>query len=240
MQNTRIKILSTRPLERPLIEAAEVCGIDIETISFIETEAITDDSVSNKIKALSREHITAVFTSMNAVEVVSSLINTSPNWKVGSIGTTTQRLIEKKLKDSSIIATGNNASELAQRLATIADINKMIFFCGDQRRDELPTILKDHGIEVEEIVVYRTIPQPIRIDKYYDGIAFYSPSAVDSFFSVNELNTSTIVFSIGSTTSDAIHKYADNKIVVTSQPGKENLVNRIIDYYTSTQKPVNS
>jgi len=122
----------------------------------------------------------------------------------------------------------------------IVDNKKIIFFCGDQRRDELPAILKDHGIEVEEIVVYKTIPQTIRIDKQYDGIAFYSPSAVDSFFSVNDLNASTIVFSIGLTTSDAIRKYVDNKIIVTTQPGKENLVNRIIDYYTSTQKPVNS
>src|SRR6478735_9725730 len=218
MLNTRIQILSTRPLDQSLIEAAGTCGIDIETISFIETEAITDTTITNRIASLSHENIIAAFTSMNAVEAVSSAIQTSPNWEIGSIGTTTQRLIEKKLKDSSVIATGNNASELAQRLASIVNNKKIFFFCGDQRRDELPSILKDHGIEVEEIVVYKTIPQTIRIDKQYDGIAFYSPSAVDSFFSVNDLNASTIVFSIGSTTSDAIRKYVDNKIIVTTQP----------------------
>jgi len=240
MQNTRIEILSTRPLDQSLIDAAGACGIDIETISFIETEPIIDNLIKNRIASLSSEHINAVFTSMNAVEAVSAAIQTSPKWKIGSIGTTTQKLIEKELKDSSVIATGNNAADLAHRLALIVDDKKIIFFCGNQRRDELPSILKDHGIEVEEIVVYRTIPQTIRINKQYDGVAFYSPSAVDSFFSVNELNASTIVFSIGATTSEAIRKYVDNKIIVTQQPGKENLVDRIIDYYTSTQKPVNS
>ncbi|HSB91622.1 MAG TPA: uroporphyrinogen-III synthase, partial [Flavitalea sp.] len=178
--------------------------------------------------------------SMNAVEAVVAAIDNSPQWQVGSLGSTTHKLIEKHLQNCSIIATGSNASELAYELARRIDNGKVTFFCGDQRRDELPSILKDHGIDVEEIIVYRTIPQPVQVNKDYDAIAFYSPSAVHSFFSNNKLNKSTTVFSIGSTTSQSILNYCDNKIVEALEPGKENLIKRILDYYTSTQQPVNS
>jgi uroporphyrinogen-III synthase len=240
MQSRRIQILSTRPVDQSLIQDAEACGIDIEMISFIETEAISDETVIKKIQTLASERITAVFTSMNAVEAVVGATNTSPHWQIGSLGTTTYKLIQKHFPGSSVIATGNNASELANALSLIVTNEKIIFFCGDQRRDELPSILKEHGIEVEEIIVYKTIPQPVRIDKDYDGIAFYSPSAVHSFFSVNKLNKSTIVFSIGSTTSESVRQYTINPIIEAGEPGKENLIKKILDYYTSTQKAVNS
>jgi uroporphyrinogen-III synthase len=177
---------------------------------------------------------------MNAVDAIAAIVNGSPEWQIGSIGTTTHKLIQKEFNNSSIIATGNNAADLAKKLASIVKSGKVIFFCGDQRRDELPSILTEHGIEVEEIVVYRTIPQFIPVSKNYNGIAFYSPSAVHSFFSCNTLHPSTTLFSIGSTTSEAIRNYTGNLIVETPQPGKENLIKRIIDYYTSTQQPVNS
>jgi len=240
MQNRRIQILSTRPVDQSLIQSAEACGIDIDMISFIETEPISEATISNKIEALAAEKITAVFTSMNAVEAVVAATKTSPRWQIGSLGTTTFKLIEKHFPGSSVIATGNNASELAIALSSTIKKGKVIFFCGDQRRDELPSILKEHGIELEEIIVYKTIPQTVHVEKDYDGIAFYSPSAVHSFFSVNKLNESAIVFSIGNTTSESVRQYTGNTIIEAIEPGKENLIKRILEYYTSTQKPVNS
>lgn len=239
MRNSKIHILSTRPVDESLIEAASLCNIEIEVISFIETEPVINDDIVSQVKSLSQEPITAVFTSMNAVDAVTN-IAASQHWNIGSIGTTTRHLIEQKLPDSTIIATGNNASELAHNLSDRVHGNHVVFFCGDQRRDELPAILKERGIEVEELVVYKTIPQAVKITKQYDGIAFFSPSAVAGFFSVNQINPATIVFAIGETTSNAVKEYCDNTIVVSSQPGKNNLVKNIIDYYTSTQKPVNS
>jgi len=239
MQNSKIHILSTRPVDESLIEAAAMCDIEIEVISFIETEPVIDEQLSNQIRTLSQYPITAVFTSMNAVDAVTNIV-TSQNWKIGSIGTTTRHLIEQKLPDSTIIATGNNATELAYNLSDQLQGNHVVFFCGDQRRDELPAILKERGIEVEELVVYKTIPQLVKITKQYDGIAFFSPSAVAGFFSINQLEPSTTVFAIGETTSNAVKGYCDNKIVVSPLPGKDNLIRNIIDHYTSTQKPVNS
>ena len=87
-------------------------------------------------------------------------------------------------------------------------IKNIVFFSGDQRRDELPEKLKKNHIEVEEIVVYKTIETPEPISKSYNAILFFSPSAVQSFFSKNTINDSTQIFAIGSTTARAAEPYA--------------------------------
>lgn len=239
MQKTRIRILSTRPLGEAIVSEAADAGIDINVISFIDTEPAVTSYVQERIKDLTDEKATAIFTSMNAVDVVADLLTQSPAWNIGSIGTTTRHLIEQKLPASSIIATGNNASELAEALAASRPSGQVVFFCGNQRRDELPVILREHGIELEELVVYNTITTSVVIEEQYDGIAFYSPSAVESFFSANKPPADSIMFAIGATTANALGQQCSNKIVVSDNPGKNNLVKTIIDFYTSTTERVN-
>ena len=79
-------------------------------------------------------------------------------------------------------STANDAVSLAELIAEDRFVDEVIFFCGDQRRDELPEILRQHEVVVNEIVVYQTIAVPHKIEKQYHGILFFSPSAVQSFF----------------------------------------------------------
>jgi uroporphyrinogen-III synthase len=71
-----------------------------------------------------------------------------------------------------------------------------------------------------------------KIEKTYHGILFFSPSAVQSFFSNNKISDQTILFAIGNTTATEIKKYTNNKIITGDEPGKENLVTEMIRYYT--------
>ena len=106
--------------------------------------------------------------------------------------------------------------------------SEVIFFCGDQRRDELPGLLKKNKIEVKEIVVYKTIATPKKIEKKYDGILFFSPSAVKSFFQKNKLDKQVMLFAIGNTTADEIKKFSKNKIVVSDVPAGKLLLQKVI------------
>ena len=65
----------------------------------------------------------------------------------------------------------------------------------------------------------------------YFGILFFSPSAVQSFFSKNKVADKTILFAIGNTTANEIKKYSTNKIIISDEPGKENLVTKMIEYF---------
>jgi uroporphyrinogen-III synthase len=110
--------------------------------------------------------------------------------------------------------------------------DEVIFFCGDQRRDELPQLLKDESVAVNEIVVYETIPVPHKLSKIYTAILFFSPSAVESFFSANRAEVKTIFFAIGNTTAAAIKKHCANRVLVADAPGKEELVKDMISFFT--------
>ncbi len=232
MRPGNIKILCTRPLTPALIDEAADNGIGIDEISFIETESILSVEVQQEIELVSTEITTVVFTSMNAVDAVTTFLDGhQPEWTIYSIGTATGRLVKGYFGEERIAGTANDATALAELIAEDRFTDEVVFFCGDQRRDELPDILKQHDIEVNEIVVYQTIEVPHKIDKFYHGILFFSPSAVRSFFKLNKLEEKTIAFAIGNTTANEIKKFSNNKIIISDEPGKENLVQTMIEFF---------
>lgn len=231
---TKKIVISTRPLSAEILSLADINSIRILVHSFIDTEPVSSQEVQNQIKELADQNITAIFTSMNAVESVRDQLNgNKPSWKTAAIGQTTKELINELFGEENLIATGNNAAELANNL--VDKEGPFVFFCGDQRRDELPDIFTEHNKALKEITVYKTIKQSVPLEDGYDGILFYSPSAVESFFESNQLNESVIVFAIGKTTAETVRNYVNNDIILTEKPGKENLVKTMIEYYNEEQ-----
>ena len=232
MQQNKVSILSTRPLNDSLIDEAKQLNIEIGVLSFIETEPIQSIEVQQEIENALLKSSAVVFTSMNAVEAVANeLDGQQPDWRIYSIGNTTKQLVKRYFGEEAIAGTADSAAELAKLIAEEDDSDELFFFCGDQRRDELPNILRTNDIHVNEIVVYQTIPVKHKIAKTYHGILFFSPSAVQSFFSNNKISDKTILFAIGNTTTNEIKKYSKNKIIISDQPGKENLVRKMIEYF---------
>lgn len=233
MPQNKIQILCTRSLPASLVDEAADAGIAIDEISFIETDSIVSVEVQQEIEIAATETATVVFTSMNAVEAVASFLDgQQPGWTIYCIGTATARLVKEYFGEERIAGRENDAAALAELIAEEALADEVIFFCGDQRRDELPAMLRQQDIEVNEIVVYQTIATPHKIEKEYFGILFFSPSAVKSFFSKNKVAGKTILFAIGTTTAGEIKKYSSNKIIISDEPGKENLVGKMIEYFT--------
>ena len=94
-----------------------------------------------------------------------------------------------------------------------------------------PEKLAQAGVQVSEIIVYKTTQTPQVVNGQYDGIAFFSPSAVHSFFAMNTLPAPTRLFAIGQTTADTIRTYTNNPAILSSTPSKEALVQQMIDYF---------
>ena len=233
MPQNKINILSTRLLEDSLIDEANKKGIHIEVLSFIETETLQNTDVQQEIEQALLQSAAVVFTSMNAVDAVANYQDDQqPDWRIYCIGATTSKLVQKYFGEESIAGTASNAAELADLIANESDFNEVVFFCGDRRRDELPDILRSNNIKVNEIMVYQTIAVPHKIERQYDGILFFSPSAAESFFRANKLPETTLLFSIGNTTAGEIKKFSNNKIFISDKPGKENLVKKMIDFYS--------
>ncbi len=229
----KIKILCTRALGAELVEEAASVGIRITELSFINTVPIQSIDVQQEIEQALLQSITVVFTSMNAVEAVRYYKEDNlPNWEIYCMGTTTRHLVASYFGEALIAGTGNDATSLAEEVIANGNTKEVWFFCGDQRRDELPGILSAEGIEVNEITVYQTLEVPHRVQEHYNGILFFSPSAVTSFFKQNKVAVDTVLFAIGSTTAQCIKEFSNNTIITGEEPGKANLVRKMMEYFT--------
>jgi uroporphyrinogen-III synthase len=223
-----------------LISLAEKDNIYIDQVSFIETEDTISAEIKNRIGELSCQDIVAIFTSAKAVKAAGKLISTKISWKIFCIEPATKILVENYFKNANIAGTATNAEELADKIIIDNPVKKVIFFCGNKRRNTLPGKLKNNGIEVEELIVYKTIEKPQLVSKSYDGILFFSPSAVRSFFSLNEIKKSTTLFAIGNTTAAEIKLFAEAKTIITEIPDQEQLISNVIKYYTSNKNSINA
>ena len=232
MPEQRKNILSTRPVSDEMIAVALAKNIEIDILSFIETTPIETIEVQQEIELAANQITTVVFTSMNAVEAVTGMLDGFvPEWNIYCMGYATKELVKNYFGENAIEGTADNATELAEEIIENDESDEVIFFCGNRRRDELPARLQKHHININEIIVYQTKNNQHKIDKVYDAVLFFSPSAVESFFLANKLPGNTIVFAIGETTKETVGRYCSNKIVVSKLPGKDQLVEQAIDYF---------
>jgi uroporphyrinogen-III synthase len=237
MAQNKITILSTRQLNETLIEEALQQGIEIDVEAFIETEAIVSSEVQQEIEQVLLQSATIVFTSIKGVEAVAEFMSGEmPDWNIYCVGQTTMQLARNYFGANCIAGIAGNAADLAELIIVEAYTDEVIFFCGDQRRNELPDILSSNDIEVNEIIVYHTVATPHAIKKIYNGILFFSPSAADSFFVKNKINGSTILFAIGNTTAATIKKYTGAGVIISDKPVKENLIEKVINYFVNSER----
>jgi uroporphyrinogen-III synthase len=236
MKKTKLKILSTKVLSKEAIDKALMLDILIDELPFITTEPINTEELKKILKGFLQQNITAVFTSKNAVQAFDQIANAEVRWKIFCIGHSTKNLVSKIFGEEKISGSANSAAELSDIILQDEAIKKVIFFCGVQRREELPQKLKAEGIEVEEIMVYETSETPQKVSrKSYDGILFFSPSAVNSFFSLNKINEQIQIFAIGKTTADAIHQHINKDLIIAETPGEEDMIEKVISYFSTTK-----
>ena len=195
--NSKKQLLSTAILDQPLVNKAEKSGIELDCIPFIIVNHIADATLQQETEELCSMAVTTVFTSVNAVKAISKHIYIAkPNWECYCIGNATKNALLDYFHISVIKGVANDAAALADVISQ-NEVAEVVFFCGDKRMDTLPEILVKCGVRVREIVVYRSTETPQEVSKNYDGILFFSPSGVDSFFSVNKINPDTVLFAIG-------------------------------------------
>ena len=222
----KYKVLSTKKLEPSLVEKAKQHDIEIVEQDFISVNPIWSEETFKEIIGLAeagKQH--AVFTSSNAVTAVDRYLYGDTyrviDWKTYCLsGRTKEAIFNARHLEKNIVAEADNATALAQKIIE-SGVTEVVYFCGNKRREELPTILKNAGVTVHEVVVYETIETPTIATTEIDAVLFFSPSAVQSFFSVNQLNDNTVCFAIGQTTADSVKDFSNNKIIAPESPSQE-------------------
>lgn len=204
-------------------------SITFEEIPFIKIVLNTDAETRDQILFYAGKSIEVIFTSANAVRAVVSVLQDKPDWKIYCVGSETRNRAALFFGASAIMDQAGNAEGLAGKII-LRKPKELIFFCGDQRRETLTEKLEESGIGLQEVIVYKTQLTPVKLTKSYDAILFFSPTAVASFFSMNNPSTQTILFALGSTTASALKNAGKNEVVISAKPDKEFLLQMAVAY----------
>jgi uroporphyrinogen-III synthase len=218
----QINILSTKkllPNQKQVLLDANFALIDED---FIETKIKNFD--------LSKVNDNLIFTSQNAVQSVlqHQKCDELKNKNVFSVGMKTKDLLTEN--GFNVIAYTGYAADLAEIISLIYGKESYTFFSGNLSRDVLPNTLKENGIAFNEIEVYETNITSKKIKEKTDGILFFSPSAVESYFRLNTIKEE-MCFCIGETTAEALENKKIKNIIIADKPTVENVINEVIEYY---------
>lgn len=226
----KIKILSTKKL---LDDSAEIMRderIELFEQNFISTKSILQNTDSELLNMLAQQKLHVIFTSANAVKAVAEKLLFQPKWKVFCINGNTQKTIEQLFTKAEIIDHAPNGEKLSEKILAYQHVKNFLFFSGDRRMHTIPDKLYEAGKYLQEIVVYQTELTPVKLDDNYNGILFFSPSGVESFFSENKISNETVLFSLGPSTTKAIKKYSEN-IIECNFPSEEEMVKSVNNYF---------
>lgn len=203
-------VLSTKKLALNQKELLLNSGIGFTEYDSIAIEFVDIDLPEQKIE-------NAIFTSKNSLRAIKS--KNLDITRCFCVGSKTAAMAEQM--GFQVVETAANARELAEIIIRTYPDKNFRFFCGNSRRDELPEMLQQQNIALEEIEVYQTNLNIQEFRSDYDGILFYSPSGVKSYTSKNTLDS--IAFCIGDTTASEAKKHT-TRIVTPGTPGIENLI----------------
>jgi uroporphyrinogen-III synthase len=228
-------ILSTGSLavREPASFAEDPAGYILEEIPFIRIVPHTDTLTCDRIQAFAREILNVIFTSANAVKAVIAALPAIPNWKIYCVGSETGKQVASFFGEAAVQETAPHAEALAEKIIRQGAVREVVFFCGNQRREVLQEKLREKGILLKELTVYRTEPSPMRLTRPYNAILFFSPSGVKSFFTMNRPGPQTLLFALGETTAASLRTYTGNPILVSPRPDKASLLQMALDYHQS-------
>ncbi len=214
------QILSTKKLSKALKNKLSDAKIRLVEKNFIQTKSIDFETPQLN------DYL--VFTSKEAVKsVLKSDIKNVHSISCLCVGSKTRSFLE--MKGFTVLESADYAEELIQIIESKYKTNSFTFFCGNIRRNTIPTFFQQNKIAYNEIVVYETKLKPHQIKESFDGVLFYSPSGVNSFLENNTLRNKTC-FCIGTTTAKALENKTKN-IEITSQPTVEHVIDEVIKYY---------
>ena len=231
-----IKVVSTKKLWHEIIEEASENGIEITEKSAIATQPILTAEKKKQLLSWFNNNTTVpvVFTSSNAVSSLeeglgSQALQSIKSLQVFCLSGRTRDAVTEAFPMAELLGMASSGMALA-KLILKKGIHEVVFFCGNKRRDELPDLLRQNGVVVHELVVYETVSTPFIVREDMDAIMFFSPSAVESFFTLNQLNKNIVCFALGETTADSILKYSGNTIIISDTPSQEGMLKSLLAY----------
>ncbi len=173
-----------------------------------------------------------IFTSQNAVKIAfeSDKIKLKISGKkYFCVGEKTKAILEEM--GQKVIKMKENARDLASFLVEEYNSHSFSFFCGKRRRTEIESLFIKNNKVLQIHELYDTIFTSKSFKTEFDGIIFFSPSAVLSFFTKNSWSNYTHGFCIGPTTGETLSNFTTN-YSLAKHPNENELLLSINEYFS--------
>ncbi|WP_246205897.1 uroporphyrinogen-III synthase, partial [Fulvivirga aurantia] len=204
----------------PYFKLAEKYNLTIDFRPFIQVDPVSiKEFRKQKIDILN--HTAVIFTSRNAVDHFFNIceelkVEMPADMKYFCISEQTANYLQKYIviRKRKIFTGHRTAAELIEILKKHKN-EKYLFPCSDIRKDDIPDFLSNNGFNYSEAIIYRTVASDLSDleNVYYDILAFYSPSGINSLlvnFPDFEQNKTRIA-AFGPTTAKAVR---ENNLVI--------------------------
>lgn len=225
------KVLITGDIDKAMLDSYIKGEVLFSYIPFVSTELIDDLLLTQYVKDSLYDDMPVIITSIQAVKwgVINIAIEQNER-KVYCVGEKVANAVKIWQPNWLVCGVADNAVSLLPFFKN-CHLQKALLLCGNMRLDIIPAEMKRLGIVLKEAKVYMTKLLPKNVDEAYNGVLFFSPSAVDSFFKVNRVDYDCTLFAIGGTTASAIRKYCTNNIVMADKPDKIKLLDLVVSYF---------
>ena len=197
----------------PYLKLAERFNLKIDFRPFIQVEPVpAKEFRKQKIEILN--HTAIIFTSRNAVDHFFSIcqelkVEMPADMKYFCISDQTSNYLQKYIviRKRKIFTGLKDTRDLLEIIKKHKN-EKFLFPCSDIRKNDIPDFLRENGYTFTEAIIYHTVAANLSDLKnvYYDILAFFSPSGINSLF-VNFpdfIQNNTRLAAFGPTTSRAV------------------------------------
>lgn len=169
---------------------------NVENLEVFQIEYIKSDVDLKKYDAL-------VFTSKNGVKAINSFNQDWKNIPSYAIAQKTANTIMELGGVVEFIGNSGHGNDFAYELKNVLKDKKVLYVKALKTVSNLPNILKENGIFLDEIIAYKTSCKKSNIILEENSIfIFTSPSSVECFFKQYSWKNSYKAIVIGKTTAE--------------------------------------
>ena len=222
--NNKINILSTKVLDNSQTKILTSDTFHVEQTDFIKIEPIEFDK--DKLIKSSKNW---VITSKNTLSILFDHFDDDflKNINFYCVGSKTKQELQNR--HYNIIESALTSKQLGELIAAKNKNKEYTLIGGVIKRHELPSLLRNRHINFTDITIYDTVFTPHFFSNNFDGILFFSPSAIQSYTIKNTIKQEQL-FCIGNTTASEAIKHSNN-IHIANQQTFESVLNNVKQYY---------
>lgn len=219
-------------------------GAEVVNLPLIRTEPVEDLSQLNEKLSMLEQYDGIFLTSPVAAEIFLGQIGEVDKFiiRLYVLGERTKSLFDGKEFDVAFSKDANTAEEFIKSFETEEFSGKnFLFIRGDESMRTIPWLLRTYAV-VDEIVVYRTVGNPVsgevtRLietkmeDGEIDWICFFSPSAIDAFMKLftSDKAKNVKIAVIGETTANRAREAGMNLQLISKKSNAVDFAHSLLE-----------